>query len=308
MKIKMKFFISCLWAVFLIPLLVTLLLSGIGLEEEKMGLALKNALLDEHTVTVSYNVGTQTLDVEEYITGVMAPVYEYGDNEEFLKAMAVLCRTYIEYCQANNMESEYKFYTDEELQSLWGSDWEKNKNAINVAVAATEGEYIFSGEELIYPYAHLLTSGYTRNRENEVGYLCEVAVTNDSLEENFVSTVQMSEEELVARLENAYDKLVIDSEEPCGDIQVISKTKGGYILKLQIGNLMVNGDDVAKIMGLKSPAFYIDEADDGVIFTVKGVGTGYGLSINGACRMAEEGSNYKEIISFFYKNIQLKSY
>ena len=173
MKIKMKFLISCLWAVFLIPLLVTLVLSGIGLEEEKLGLALKDALMDEHTLTVSSNMGTQKLDVEEYIVGMLAPAYDDCNNEEFLKAMAVLCRTYLEYADVNNTEIEYRFYTDEELQAMWGNQWEQNKNAIKVAVTATTGECIFSGEELIYPYAHLMTSGYTRNMETELDYSIE---------------------------------------------------------------------------------------------------------------------------------------
>lgn len=308
MKIKMKFLISCLWAVFLIPLLVTLLLSGIGLEEEKLGLALKDALLDTHTVTVSYNVGTQTLDVEEYLVGMLAPAYDYCNNEEFLKAVAVLGRTYMEYCRENGRSVEYKFYTDEEMQTMWDSSWESNKNAIIVAVAATTGECIYSGENLIFPYAHLLTSGYTRNKEEELDYLCEVAVTGDSLAEDYISTVQLSNAEFTARLQNAYAKLEIDTEEPCTDIQVISKSKGGYILKLQIGNIMVNGDDIAEIFGLKSSSFCIEESDSGVIFTVKGNGLGYGVSLNGAAEMAASGNNYKEILSFYYKNIQIKSY
>ncbi len=308
MKIKMKFLISCLWAVFLIPLLVTLLLSGIGLEEEKLGLALKDTLINDHTVTVSYNMGTQTLDVEEYIIGMLAPAYDYCSNEEFLKAMAVLCRTYMEYCRLNNTEVEYKFYTDEELQSMWGAQWEQKKNIIKIAVSATAGECIFSGEELIYPYAHLMTSGYTRNMETELDYLCEVVGSGDSLAEGYISTVLFSNQEFVARLKAAYEKLSIDNNAPCSEIQVISKSKGGYILNIQIGNLMVKGDDIAEILGLKSSAFYIEESDGGVIFTVKGDGLGYGVSVYGAKEMSNSGSGYKEILSFYYKNIQIKSY
>lgn len=44
---------------------------------------------------------------------------------------------------------------------------------------------------------------------------------------------------------------------------------------------------------------------DGMKVTVKGKGHGLGLSQYGANIMAKEGKNYKEILDYYYQNINI---
>ena len=108
MKRQIKTVLYCFVAVFLIPFMITLILSGVGLEKEKIGLALTSGITGnsgKDTVKVSYSIGSENMDMDEYIAGVLAPAYDYCDNEEFLKTMAVMCRTYITYCNENNKKN-----------------------------------------------------------------------------------------------------------------------------------------------------------------------------------------------------------
>ena len=66
------------------------------------------------------------------------------------------------------------------------------------------------------------------------------------------------------------------------------------------------GTKIRSIFGLKSTSFKIKITDDKVIFDVNGYGHGVGMSQYGANGMAKEGSNYKEILTHYYKNCEIK--
>lgn len=311
MKTKLKLFAGCLMAVFFIPFLITLILSGVGLEQEKIGLALAEAFTGKGegkaTVTMSYSVGTEEMGMEEYIVGALVPAYNYCSNGEFLKTMAVMCRTYIKYCNAHGEKCMAEFYTDTDMEVMWGNGWQERKAAITLAVEQTAGEYMVCDGEVIYPYCHLLTSGYTRNLREGLNYLGEAAVTEDSLDEEYVSVKEFSNKEFCTLMEQSLSSLFIDENYPGNELQIVEKTEGGYVVLIQVGNLIVDGDTVAQILKLDSPSFVVTALTEGIRFTVKGKGTGYGLSISGARRKAVEGSSYKEILNFFYRNIQFKA-
>lgn len=307
MKTRVKFLAGCLMAAFLIPFVITLILSGVGLEKDKIGLALTAALTGNKdakaTVTMSYSVGTEEMDIDEYVTGVLPAAWKYCDNQEFLKAMAVMCRTYVKYCGAKQKRCEARFYTDTELEQLWGSAWKERKAELTLIVEQTKGQYMTCNGEVIFPYCHRLTSGYTRNFREETDYLCEAALTTDSLDENYISVKEFTAKEFYTLMKKKLPDLYMDENNPAADLQIVEKTQGGYVVLWQVGNLIIDGDTAAEILGLASPSFTCTATEGGIRFTVKGQGTGYGLSLGGAKTKAMEGASYKEILNFFYKNI-----
>ena len=72
---------------------------------------------------------------------------------------------------------------------------------------------------------------------------------------------------------------------------------------IQVGNIVIDGDTFAGILELASPSFTFEETVDGIRFTVKGRGNGYGLSIAGARQKAVEGESYQEILNYYFENI-----
>ncbi len=309
MKRQIKFVLYCIVAVFFIPFMITLILSGVGLEKDKIGLALTSKLTGndgKSAVSVSYSVGSENMNMEEYVAGMLAPAYDYCDNIEFLKTMAVMCRTYMTYCNENNKKNEAAFYTDLQLKERWGDEWEDKKAALTVAVEQTKGVVITCDGSTIYPYSHTLTSGYTRNLRESCKYLCEAAQTQDSTDEGYVSVCDFTDKEFAALVKKNLDGLYFDEKHAANQLQIVEKTTGGYVVLIQVGNMVIDGDTFAKMLGLASPSFTYKEVTDGIRFTVRGQGSGYGLSISGARQKALEGQSYQEIINYYFENITIQ--
>ena len=86
MKRTFKFAAYCLMAVFFIPFIITLILSGVGLDKERIGLALTESITGKSgqtAVSMNYAVGREDMNIEDYIVGVIAPAYDYCSNGEF---------------------------------------------------------------------------------------------------------------------------------------------------------------------------------------------------------------------------------
>ena len=102
----------------------------------------------------------------------------------------------------------------------------------------------------------------------------------------------------------------------------ITKTSSGFEIKsidnelARLYKLKKNSDfyELEAIVsdGTLNGYFYCDSYyncvyfDDNMIFTVKGIGCGYGMSLNTARHKANSGAGYEEILYYFYKNIELK--
>lgn len=306
MKRTLKLAAYCLTAVFFIPFIITLILSGVGLDRDRIGLALTESLTGkagQTAVSMNYAVGSENMDVEEYIAGVIAPAYDYCSDAEFLKAMAVMCRTYVAWCSENHAQNEAVFLSDIELEERWGEEWQTKKAAVTLAVSQTEGEKITSGGAVIYPYCHELTSGYTRNLRDGCDYLCEVIQTEDSLEEGYINVYDFTDKEFAALIKKNMKDVYFDEKNAAEQLQIVEKTTGGYIVLIQVGNIIVDGDSFAAMAGLASPSFTYKKTDTGIRFTVKGIGSGYGLSIAGAAKKSAQGASYKEILNYYFENI-----
>ena len=62
------------------------------------------------------------------------------------------------------------------------------------------------------------------------------------------------------------------------------------------------------ILELPSCAFKIYEAEDKLIFDVRGRGNGVGMSQNGANELAIQGATYEQIIKAYYTDIEIGEY
>ena len=71
---------------------------------------------------------------------------------------------------------------------------------------------------------------------------------------------------------------------------------------MQVGEATFKGTEIRNALGLSSALFSISFSQDGteITFTSDGFGHGVGMSQYGADGMAEEGSDYKEILEHYY--------
>ena len=97
------------------------------------------------------------------------------------------------------------------------------------------------------------------------------------------------------------------SLKPWKDPDEFIKNEAGYVLKLQIGNVVMSGSEFAYVLGINSPNFSIEYMQTGVKITTIGVGEGFGVSVYTADCMAKAGSSYEDIIETFYNKINIIS-
>ena len=61
------------------------------------------------------------------------------------------------------------------------------------------------------------------------------------------------------------------------------------------------------VFSLRSANFDVVYTEDKFVFTVRGYGHGVGMSQYGANYMAQQGSDYQEILAWYYPNTRLTS-
>ncbi|MBR3198692.1 MAG: stage II sporulation protein D [Bacilli bacterium] len=264
---------------------------------------IKNSLIkvkDEKTNKI------MEIPLEEYIKGVVSA--EMGPNfeEEALKAQAVASRSYALYhmngkeYDVTNTTSNQVYLTPEELKERWKNSYPKNINKIKKAVEETKGEYLIYNGEVANTLFFASSPGQTENSEevfiSKVPYLRSVSSVWD--EGLFIDTTSLDLKEFYQKLELPYNDSL--------NIEILEKTSTGRIKVLRINNIEIKGRDFSQKLNLKSNYFEITKNENKITIITKGYGHGVGLSQYGANGMAKEGKKYKEILSHYYVETEIK--
>ncbi|MBQ8730281.1 MAG: SpoIID/LytB domain-containing protein [Lachnospiraceae bacterium] len=253
-------------------------------------------------VMVEFETGIVTIDVNEYIEWVLA--YRINDFSEYemLKAQSVLIRTYIYKTMAdtnliNANELKLEYLSDAKQKELWGDEYINVYNYILCAINEVEEKCVYYNEDLIYPYFHFVSNGKTRNSQKEE-YVKSVDSGEDILATDFVSVKNVSIEEVNAAFSGTFT---------ANDVEILKRCDADYVYSVRVGTKIYSGEDFAKNLGLASSCFYIEAQENAIKVTCKGKGHGFGMSLYGANKMAAAGKTFEEIISYYYRNIQIKS-
>lgn len=75
---------------------------------------------------------------------------------------------------------------------------------------------------------------------------------------------------------------------------------------MTVGNMSFTGKQIREALGLRSANFTVEKGGNGIIFTTKGYGHGAGMSQYGAKYMAENGSDYRDILNHYYKDVDIE--
>lgn len=281
--VLLLYFLGCL----LIPCLVTL---AIGDREKAPH---KEEVFESHEVS-------NPLEAEDYVIRTVASYYEDGDSKEFLKALAIVVRTYNACGRQGEITVESLTY--QELKSKWGDYYPANYEAVLAAVKETEGVVLQCDEGEVLPYFCKISAGYTRSRENSC--LAMVNCSEDLQAPDYMSVVTMGFSTVAEKIKKEYPDFKYEGN-ISESFQIISRDESGYVSELMVGNLILSGDELSEVLELNSGNFMVTTGEDKMIFTVKGVGKGYGMSLYSARKKALGGAGYKEILFYFYKNIIL---
>lgn len=276
------------------------------------------------------------VDFEDYVAQVVASEMPSNFETEALKAQSVAARTfamakiekYKEKKPSNHPKSPIcdsthcqVYKTEKELIACHPDGWENEGwKKIKKACRATAGELLYyDGELVMQPLFFSSSGGQTENSEDvfvsAVPYLISVASPYEERathrDEEKVFTIK----EFAAKLKSAFpekDFGIVNT----GSIKILSRTAGGRVEKMKVGDAVLKGTEIRSALGLSSALFTISfkegtgwngssTANTQIIFVSNGSGHGVGMSQYGADGMAREGADYKEILKHYYSGTEI---
>ena len=256
-------------------------------------------------VSLLYNDNQITMDLEEYVIGVVACEMPASFNIEALKALSVASRTYAMY--KINRDENYilktttadQCYIDEDkMKEKWKDNYEKYLNKIKEAVNQTKNEILTYNNEPIIAFYFSISNGKTENVKNVFSQKLDYLVSVDS---SYDKKYNYKEKTITISKNDFYKKLNINKIE---NIE-IKKTISGRIDTISINDKTYKGTEFRKMFNLRSTDFNIEIEKENIIITTKGYGHGVGMSEYGANAMANEGYKYDEILYHYYLNTKI---
>ncbi|NGP44744.1 stage II sporulation protein D [Bacillaceae bacterium SIJ1] len=253
-----------------------------------------------------------TLPLESYLIGVVAAEMPATFELEALKAQAMAARTYTmkqllseeslgvpKGADVTDTVMHQVYYDNEQLKDQWGETYGDKYAKIAQAVRETSGQIITHNGTPITASFFSTSNGYTENSEdywpNAFPYLRSVESPWDKNAPRFIENRAIS----VAQFEESLN-VKLPSEGVVGEI--ISRTDGKRVEKVNINGTEMSGRDVREALQLRSSDFSWERDGDVVQIETKGYGHGVGMSQYGANGMAASGKNYKDILAHYYQD------
>ena len=248
-----------------------------------------------------------SLELEDYVIGVVSAEMPALFSSEALKAQAVIARTYA--LKANSVgrvlsdnESSQSYKSDGELYNLWGANYSSYYNRIRDAVMSTKGMYLTYNGNYIEAVYHSTSNGYTEDSLNVWGnyypYLISVDSSFDNSNPSFSMSKSFSYDELSSKL--GID-VSVDSV-----FNFLGLTGSGRVSGISVDGNYFSGVDFRNKLGLRSADFDILKTDGGVVFTTRGYGHGVGMSQYGANGMGKAGYSFSDILFHYYPGVSLE--
>jgi stage II sporulation protein D len=249
---------------------------------------------------------TTSIELEEYIVGVVAAEMPASFSVEALKSQAVAARTYtVKKASAGktlvNSTSDQVYNTVDEMKAKWGSSFNTYYNKIKSAVSSTKGLVITYNGKYIDALYCSMTNGKTEQPEYVWAYSYPYLKCVSSSWDKNVKGFETVKNLEYATVSKALGQTVTRDTV----IEILYYTVSGRVDKIKIGDKTYTGVEIRTKLGLRSTDFTIDLNDTNISVTTRGFGHGVGLSQYGANEMAKQGYTYDKILHHYYTGITI---
>jgi len=254
---------------------------------------------------------TSVMQLEDYVAGVVAGEVYNSWNMEALKTQCVLSRTYALKFAMDNPELYKEKGISTNIADAQNYDETTINERILEACKATRGEIITHKGEIINAYFHSNSGGQTVTSSegfyngNNIPYIKSVSspeTANNS--KNYSWSVTFSKGEVLQALSKMGVSLSNISSVSLGE-----KTENGHYKTVKIGGKSINAISLRNNLGttkMKSTKLTnISVNDSGVTISGLGYGHGVGVSQWGAKILGDSGKNYKEILDYYFNDINI---
>lgn len=218
-------------------------------------------------------------------------------NIEALKAQVVASRSFI-LSQSNdrilNTTSGAQAYQDlYELSNKWNDKYYEYLSKMKKAIEETKNEVIKRDNKILRTYYFAMSNGYTENSQTVFKQeLFESVKSDEGRDTKYKITLTLDEFK---------NKLNVGTV----NIGEIKRNNTNHVDYIMINNNKYSGIDFRKKLNLRSTDFNIEINNNNVVIETNGYGHGVGMSQYGANAMAKKGYNYKEILEYYYQNIDI---
>ncbi len=271
---------------------------------------------DGDTFRVKCGEDIITVSESEYVCGVVAAEMPALYEEEALKAQSVAAYTYAvrkrnaakdaQYDITGDSSTDQAYIDKSARKEKWGSNFEKYEKRIASAVEAVSGEIVsYDGEPILAAY-HAISAGKTEAAVNVWGsdytYLQSVESIGDMLSDRYQTVLTFTQDKLKELLSSA----VVLEGDSSGWLGEMKCSNIGTVQTVTLCGKEISGSDIRTLLSLPSSNFDVELKDGSFCFTVRGYGHGVGMSQYGANCMAQQGSDYKEILLWYYPGCEIK--
>lgn len=267
-----------------------------------------------------------TLDLEEYLQGVLAAEMPAEFEGEALKAQAVAARTYavrnlVAYggkgapdCAEADVSTDIRYgqawLDDKSCQARWGDKYRQYRDKIAQAVAATRQEVVTYQGRCVQAVFHSTCGQKTASAAEvwgtDVPYLQSVECPWDREAPRYQEEKRLSFNELTQKLGAEATSLPAQTGGGLA-AQILKRTASGRVDTVRVGSKNWSGVELRDKLGLRSAAFTVKQEPQGLVFQTTGYGHGVGLCQYGANGMAKAGRSYRDILTYYYQGVQIQS-
>lgn len=271
----------------------------------------------EPTITVyMHETGEKkTMNMEDYIAGVVAGEMKNDWPTEALAAQAILARTFtIHQIETKGGLPSRGTQASTDIKEFQAYDAKAVNDQVRQAIQMTRGQILTYQGKPIFAWFHASAGGITATakeglnfKEAEPPYIASVMSPDQDAPpdvQNWTATIP--KQDMMAALKKIGKEVtVIDT------VEIGEKGPSGRDVTLRInGNLDVNGPDLRVALGgTKVKSMLLDKVEiqgDQIVFAGKGYGHGVGMSQWGAHNMARSGKKASEILNYYFKDVTLE--
>lgn len=246
--------------------------------------------------------GVAEMTLQTYLQGVLLAEMPADFPIEALKAQAIASRTFALLKADERKHPDAHVCTDSACCQGWLP--EQGDERIRQAVEQTDGLVLTYEDQLIDATFFSCSGGRTEDAAavwgSDIPYLQAVDSPGEENAPPYEQTLFFDKDSFCRRILERYPEAELTG--PMEDwIGRITYTEGGGIDSLSVGGVELKGTELRSLFGLRSTRITLKTSEEGVGFSTLGYGHRVGMSQYGARAMAQAGSDYQQILLYYYQ-------
>jgi stage II sporulation protein D len=256
-----------------------------------------------------------SIPIEDYVAAVLAG--ESGDfrNDESLKALAVVVRTYSTRFQGQHSAEGYDFCDTTHCQA---PSWNSIPARVSAAADSTRGEILLFQGAAVSAFYHQNCGGTTAAGREVWPSVSETYLRIHSDPYCVAaSPLQWESSISVADLDAALRGARLASPTGWTSVEIVSRSESGRAQRLRLtggasSDTLISASSfryaVNRALGwnkIRSDLYSLRNDGDHILFSGRGSGHGVGLCQAGAEEMARQGKDHREILEFYFPGTRL---